>query len=283
MIPIILLTLLIFSGCGPEMPTEEKQPLFTFSDAVLNYNHNDRTIYLHLRIESVNALDRVEASVTEPDSAVKDILLHDSGTEGDIIAGDAIYTYAYEYDFPNDIQGILSLSGLAVDSQGNKAEFEISVDFLVQNRPPVIVSIENPDSVALPSNGSKIMKLQAYADDPDGLEDIVSLTYEVWSIRDSAWIAHPAFLLLDVDTLAANQNTELDGYFTSAVMLSSTNQPVMNVFRYTAKDSKGNFSKTVLDSIQMYYPDGSPPAGVPLDPESDPGIVSPFLNDTGGF
>ena len=252
---ISIALMIIVSGCGPELPTEEKIEMFTFSDATINYSHREKIIHLHVHILSLNDIDSVSVQVTEPNDSLRLCILNDSGTNGDIISGDDVYSFSYTYTFPDSVSGVLKGEFQVLDVLGNTSDiYRLFTDFLVVNQAPLMLEIDTPDSMALPASGYKLLTLKAYVDDPDGIEDIVTVNYEVWSIQDSNWISYPTSILADIDSL--NLNIEQDGFFTSTVQFTSENKPVMNVFRYTAKDSYGNFSESMLDSIQMYFPDG---------------------------
>ena len=246
--------MLLNQGCEPELPVEATPDSFNFSETVINYNYIEKSIYIHARVSALEGIDRVFAVLTEPNDSIQYIALNDNNLQGDVIAGDGIYSYAYIYNFRDGFSGEISVDVQAEDTKGNISDiFTFMENFKVSTGPPVILEIDTPDSVALPQNNDiKYLTLKAVVDDPDGIEDIVSVTYEFWKIADSTWVSFASFQLLDIDPVEESNNLVQDGYFTGRVELYSTNRPVMTKFRYKAKDKSGAFSEFVLDSIQMY-------------------------------
>ncbi len=246
---------MLAGSCGPDLPTPAPEQLFVFGEGSISYSAHSREISIIVPLQTLNGIDSVQAVVRGPSSgdSTISVLLNDSGAQGDLVAGDQIYSCSYIYSFSDSSTGTLRANVRAWDLQGNLSDaYALSVPFSVVNHPPVILKIDTPDTMVLPVSGTKLLTLKAWVDDPDGVEDIVSLTYEIFRLSDSTWISNTAFQLSDVDP--ANENMLRDGYFTSTVSISSTNSPVLNTFRYTAKDAYGNFSESVLDSIRMVRP-----------------------------
>ena len=175
----ILLSILFFVGCGVEDKNEDS--VIYISDPQFNFHQDVNKLYISAMVlPQINGkiLDNVIVEwfgtnqVNVPDS----LILKDGGVNGDIIAGDDIYTLKFQNDSSiinntlGDDSGSVYINILAVYVGQTEQR---SASFKIGNIIPRILSIASPDTIIRPSGATLSLHLvSATVFDADGLDDI---------------------------------------------------------------------------------------------------------------
>lgn len=245
---IILTTvLLLLWSCGPVYPESEngsEYPSPVVSDITMNYEEQLELLHVECRVEFDSIPEAVFLSValnSEQTSVFSDTLI-DAGTDGDGLALDHIYGLTFAYS-ANDRDTLYAVIDCITLSQ--KHVFAYDTLMIVPNEAPFITLVEVPDTVVRPLSGDKTVYVKVYADDPNGVQDVVDGYFQVLSNSTGNWSAD---LVLYDD--GSNGDALLgDGIFSRGLTISSTNTAATNYFRFRLKDSAANFSDWVSDSI----------------------------------
>lgn len=175
----ILLSILFFVGCGVEDKNEDS--VIYISDPQFNFHQDVNKLYISAMVlPQINGkiLDNVIVQwfginqENVPDS----LILKDGGVNGDIIAGDDIYTLKFQNDSSiisntlGDDSGSVYINILAVYVGQTEQR---SASFKIGNIIPRILSIASPDTIIRPSGATLSLHLvSATVFDADGLDDI---------------------------------------------------------------------------------------------------------------
>ena len=175
----ILVTILFFIGCGVEDRDEDLA--IYISDPQFNFHQDVNKLYVSaIVLPQIDGriLDNVivEWFGTNQENVPDSLILKDGGENGDIIAGDDIYTLKFQNDSSvinntlGDDSGSVHINVLAV-YVGQKEER--SASFKIGNIIPRILSIASPDTIIRPSGATLSLHLvSATIFDADGLSDI---------------------------------------------------------------------------------------------------------------
>lgn len=248
----VSLTALLVLRCGPTPPEPSAMGTEIFSDTEESYSRAERSIHFQAFVSNIEDTTgwTIHAEVTFGDST-QNHLLNDLGTAGDHIAGDFIFARNISYFFPDTLSGILTVIYRALQAGVEKETVTRDVT-LTANSAPQILSITAPDTVLRPLAGElDTILVVAEVIDPDGLDDIIQVTFEVESVdHPGIWINSAGFFLQDAGIGA--DDVAGDGFYSIGLLISSTNRIAQNVFRYRAKDQSGNFSPYAYDTITVY-------------------------------
>ena len=175
----ILLSILFFVGCGVEDKNEDS--VIYISDPQFNFHQDVNKLYISAMVlPQINGkiLDNVivEWFGTNQENVPDSLILKDGGVNGDIIAGDDIYTLKFQNDSPiisntlGDDSGSVYINILAVYVGQTEQR---SASFKIGNIIPRILSIASPDTIIRPSGATLSLHLvSATVFDADGLDDI---------------------------------------------------------------------------------------------------------------
>ena len=175
----ILIAILFFVGCGVEDKNEDSA--IYISDPQFNFHQDVNKLYFSAMVLPEldgKILDNVivEWFGTNQENVPDSLILKDGGVNGDIIAGDDIYTLKFQNDSSiinntlGDDSGSVYINILAVYvGQIEKR----SSSFKIGNIIPRILSIASPDTIIRPSGATLSLHLiSATVFDADGLDDI---------------------------------------------------------------------------------------------------------------
>ena len=175
----ILVAIIFFVGCGVEDKNEDS--VIYISDPQFNFHQDVNKLYISAMVlPQINGkiLDNVivEWFGTNQENVPDSLILKDGGVNGDIIAGDDIYTLKFQNDSSiisntlGDDSGSVYINILAV-YVGQTVQR--SASFKIGNIIPRILSITSPDTIIRPSGATLSLHLvSATVFDADGLDDI---------------------------------------------------------------------------------------------------------------
>ena len=175
----ILLSILFFVGCGVEDKNEDSK--IYISDPQFNFHQDVNKLYV-----SAMVLPQIDGKIldnvilewfgTNQENIPDSLILKDGGVNGDIIAGDDIYTLKFQNDSSiisntlGDDSGSVYINILAVYVGQTEQR---SASFKIGNIIPRILSIASPDTIIRPSGATLSLHLvSATVFDADGLDDI---------------------------------------------------------------------------------------------------------------
>ena len=175
----ILVAILFFVGCGVEDKNEDSA--IYISDPQFNFHQDVNKLYVSAMVlpqVDGRILDNVivEWFGTNQENVPDSLILKDGGVNGDIIAGDDIYTLKFQNDSSiisntlGDDSGSVYINILAVYVGQTEKR---SASFKIGNIIPRILSIASPDTIIRPSGATLSLHLvSATVFDADGLDDI---------------------------------------------------------------------------------------------------------------
>ena len=175
----ILVAILFFVGCDVEDKNEDS--VIYISDPQFNFHQDVNKLYISAMVlPQINGkiLDNVivEWFGTNQENVPDSLILKDGGVNGDIIAGDDIYTLKFQNDSSiisntlGDDSGSVYINILAVYVGQTEQR---SASFKIGNIIPRILSIASPDTIIRPSGATLSLHLvSATVFDADGLDDI---------------------------------------------------------------------------------------------------------------
>ena len=175
----ILVAILFFVGCGVEDKNEDST--IYISDPQFNFHQDVNKLYV-----SAMVLPQIDGKIldnvivewfgTNQENVPDSLILKDGGVNGDIIAGDDIYTLKFQNDSSiisntlGDDSGSVYINILAVYVGQTEQR---SASFKIGNIIPRILSIASPDTIIRPSGATLSLHLvSATVFDADGLNDI---------------------------------------------------------------------------------------------------------------
>ena len=175
----ILVAILFFVGCGVEDKNEDST--IYISDPQFNFHQDVNKLYV-----SAMVLPQIDGKIldnvvvewfgTNQENVPDSLILKDGGVNGDIIAGDDIYTLKFQNDSSiinntlGDDSGSVHINILAVYVGQTEQRSE---SFKIGNIIPRILSIASPDTIIRPSGATLSLHLvSATVFDADGLDNI---------------------------------------------------------------------------------------------------------------
>ena len=175
----ILVAILFFVGCGVEDKNEDST--IYISDPQFNFHQDVNKLYISAMVlpqidDKIIDNVIVEWFGTNQENVPDSLILKDGGVNGDIIAGDDIYTLKFQNDSSiisntlGDDSGSVYINILAVYVGQTEQR---SASFKIGNIIPRILSIASPDTIIRPSGATLSLHLvSATVFDADGLDDI---------------------------------------------------------------------------------------------------------------
>lgn len=174
----------------------------------------------------------------DPRMPLYDGILHDDGVTPDSVSADSVYSGTIPFSILRSQIGTFYVEMTAVDFYGNESN-SIRLPLTIErlNQPPIISALNAPDTVHTSSSQSFLITVKAT--DPDGLQDIRSITRttpqgNVFSLNDSG---------LNGDELAS------DGTYTETVSLVPAPAPGSYAFTFQAHDRSNAASNIIVHTI----------------------------------
>ena len=199
----ILLSILFFVGCGVEDKNEDS--VIYISDPQFNFHQDVNKLYISAMVlPQINGkiLDNVivEWFGTNQENVPDSLILKDGGVNGDIIAGDDIYTLKFQNDSSiisntlGDDSGSVYINILAVYVGQTEQRSE---SFKIGNIIPRILSIASPDTIIRPSGATLSLHLvSATVFDADGLDDIKWVGFTSYHIEGDSMMNKGNYIYL---------------------------------------------------------------------------------------
>ena len=199
----ILVAILFFIGCGVE-DIDEDSAIY-ISDPQFNFHQDVNKLYVSAMVLPVldgKLLDNVivEWFGTNQGNVPDSLILKDAGLNGDIIAGDHVYTLKFQNDSTiikntlGDDSGSVYINILAVYVGQTEQRSE---SFKIGNIIPRILSISSPDTITRPSGATLSLHLvSATVFDADGLDDIKWVGFTSYHIEGDSMMNKGNYIYL---------------------------------------------------------------------------------------
>jgi hypothetical protein len=165
------------------------------------------------------------------------------GGSGDLIAGDGVFSLVVSVKpltSPADV--VFEFS--AKDNAGAQSNI---VRRTLRNRPPIINSLAVPDSIQLPSDGSKLVLFYMTASDSDGLGDIDSAYFR----NESSSTPTSILMYDDGDLNTHGDDTAGDGVFSRILSIDAGTSTGNKEFHFHVVDKEGARAE-VIRTIKIY-------------------------------
>ncbi len=199
----ILVAILFFVGCGLE-DNNENSAIY-ISDPQFNFHQDVNKLYV-----SAMVLPQIDGKIldnvivewfgTDQENVPDSLILKDGGVNGDIIAGDDIYTLKFQNDSSiisnilGDDSGSVYINILAVYVGQTEQR---SASFKIGNIIPRILSIASPDTIIRPSGATLSLHLvSATVFDADGLDDIKWVGFTSYHIEGDSMMNKGNYIYL---------------------------------------------------------------------------------------
>lgn len=254
---VAFLLLILIAGCDT-LP--EQTPSISRPPELSNFTYTPRQLDLGTAPEGtvVNGSASISFSASvdaiDPDGEVQQVnfILRSPTIGSDPLAnvemtaaGDGTYAVSHTQEVPEGETGDYTIELYAVDNTGTLSNRVLGTFTLlnVQN-PPVIESVEAPDTVTRPSEGTLSFQIIATVSDPQGIANVSTVLG--WNVNSPA----ATFGLFD-DGAGGDDEVAGDGRFTATVQISSTNAPGVNTLAFQATDRSGLRSEVVTIDITI--------------------------------
>ena len=199
----ILVAILFFVGCGVEDKNEDST--IYISDPQFNFHQDVNKLYV-----SAMVLPQIDGKIldnvivewfgTNQENVPDSLILKDGGVNGDIIAGDDIYTLKFQNDSSiisntlGDDSGSVYINILAVYVGQTEQR---SASFKIGNIIPRILSIASPDTIIRPSGATLSLHLvSATVFDADGLDDIKWVGFTSYHVQGDSMMNKGNYIYL---------------------------------------------------------------------------------------
>jgi hypothetical protein len=165
------------------------------------------------------------------DSSAKALLDNGSSDNGDKFPGDGIFSTII-WIKPTISLPTVRFEFTAIDYEGAKSNI---VERTFENRPPVIVVLDVPDSIQRPTSGIQLVFFYLTANDADGLNDIDSVYFRNLSSQT------PTNILMYDDGNVQDHGDEVanDGIFSRGVSIDQNTLLGIKEFHFEIVDKSG--------------------------------------------
>jgi len=225
-----------------------------------NFSINDTitiTNRIRVHVESPYGLSVIKSlnySISSPNniSSITEGLLNDDGLKGDSIANDGIYNAPISFKIPRVLIGLFSIRVIATDRKEIPSN-ELILGFNIKRvgKPPIITDLSAPDTVTLPTLGSKVITMSITVSDSNGLADIRVVYFRSLDSSDPA----KKFYLFDNGNVAANgDSVSGDGIYSIKIELPYNMTAKPYRFEFQAKDFTELLSNKILHTLYVVTP-----------------------------
>ncbi|MBN1542462.1 hypothetical protein JW992_09975 [candidate division KSB1 bacterium] len=191
--------------------------------------------------------------------------LIDRGEQGDVVAGDGLFSLAIDRSAGAALKGLYELEIAAEDLSGARSEAKYA-QVTIENEPPVIANIVAPDSLLRPEPGVfDVHLVSVCVDDPQTLADISRVRLE-WVKPDGSYASGGRYFDLFDNGLPYDlgrwdqgyrgDETAGDGVFSTVVIFGARaqdEQPLLGNYTLTfqAEDKVGQLSNALVKTITL--------------------------------
>jgi len=173
--------------------------------------------------------------------------LRDDGREGDVTAGDGVFS------FKRDLSSVLGSSGVnlvrfqAVDKKGEKSEPVVCEMFVsIPNSPPSLSNLTAPDTLSRNISQSSLLSVQV--NDPQGAGDIDIVFFNSFLPDGSASQGNPHRMY---DNGESGDVTPDDGIYSLGINIDSSVSLGDYRFEFMARDNSKAMSDTLIHIISI--------------------------------
>ncbi len=150
-------------------------------------------------------------------------------------------------------KGNIQLHFLAEDRAGDFSE-AVNKNVFFVNTPPVLLSIQVPDTIMIPVTGINVDTVRAEVTDGQSLEDIQSV-YFISQIRRTDGTlgspSDPVYLLDDGDLTGSGDHFAGDGQYSRIIRIEPGNTAGTYLFSFRTVDYVNQHSDVLIDSVQV--------------------------------
>ena len=245
---ILFFIALIFFQCN--FDNTEKNSCPFIENNSLNYSIWYNTIFITAKVrdfqeDSLSPNVTLRFSLYKPSNAFFDSILFDDGTNGDIIESDNFYSFLVDSPMVESA-GLYKVEITMFDTCGMELGFISDTVRKRDNYPPEIYLLEAPDT--LEKGDTALFRIRA--SDPQGLDDISSITYTV-KLPDGEFRFNRLWFLSDSGKCGSDSDEygdrhEGDGIFTMRQPFDREGKlQGKYIFSFVAKDYHGATSDTL--------------------------------------
>ena len=209
--------------------------------------------------EEVNKV-LVEVFEASDDASVDTFSLFNDGNfieNGDVTAGDSIFSYKMDSSYAVGKKGAYRFRFTPYDDFTFPGEPR-SVNIFLVNNPGQVFTVNMPDSLPLPAQGSSVL-VQVYADvgDPQGLSDVDSVYFTLEDSQGEYVVDDYGNLVKitlsdDGDMENSGDQVAGDGIFSVIIRVSSTNRKESYTLHFYERDLVGNLSDDTRQPFVIY-------------------------------
>lgn len=164
-----------------------------------------------------------------------------------------VYTASIDSSFAARRKGNIQLHFVAEDRAGEFSEV-FAKDLFMENTPPVLVTIQVPVTILIPSSGINVDTVRAQVTDKQSLKDIQSV-YFVSQLRQPdgslGTPSDPVYLLDDGSLSGSGDLLAGDGWYSRIIRIESGNTAGTYLFTFRTIDYVNQESNVLLDSVQV--------------------------------
>ena len=238
---------------GPSDPAGRPPSLsnFSFSPQELNLSNVDPSVIgsgnvsvdFEVQVQAVDldgSVDRVVFILRPPTRDARPIAFEQLPE-----SSPGVYSLSRQFQLSTGETGNYVLSLYAVDDTGLLSNEVLGTFALInESSPPVIESLNVPDTITRPASGTQSVVFSAQVSDPDGLDNITSVVF---------WNADNPGATISMFDDGENGGDEIggDGLYTVTLEISSTNAAGVNRFVFQATDRSGLKSEVVEKDVTI--------------------------------
>jgi hypothetical protein len=185
-------------------------------------------------------------------SSILEGFLYDNGSNGDLTGGDGEYAADFSFRIPRIWVGLFSVRVIAENKNGLFSN-ELILGFNIKRfgKPPIVFNLNTPDTVSLPSSGSKIIRMCMAVSDSNGLSDIKEVFFRS---LDSSDPTNKYYLFDNGNITTYGDSVAGDGIFSIKIELPYNMNPKPYRFEFQAKDFTELFSNKILHTVYVIRP-----------------------------
>ena len=176
--------------------------------------------------------------------------LGDDGAIPDQVRGDGIFSARASFKIKRVTQGTFTIEVSALSTEGYRSNGIILPLYVLRsNQPPILSSLQAPDTVRL-ANQDQLIQLRVRADDPNGREDLLRVIFNSFLHDGRASSANP-FEMKDDGSASSGDETASDGLYGLRILLPANAQPGTYRFEFQAYDKSGESSNVIVHRITV--------------------------------
>ncbi len=206
--------------------------------------YKDTTITFNVSISAVDLSESISLNYTVIDLRNERVLLN-----GNLAPEGNLYSAAFSINTRTTSVLDLVIEVNAFNEEGARTFAQSYIEIIgFSNAAPVILFADNPETVSLPDEGTKVVNFTAKVTDEDGQDTIDGVFLRLIS-RASGEVAGSPFPLSDNGT--QEDEVAADSVFTASFTINPNNDPQTYEILYYATDIGGLVSDTTRTSFRI--------------------------------